>query len=128
MLQFEQQENIKDCQKFGKSASKTFQVIKQACCKEALGHNSVFKWKKHFAHGRDRLEDDEHTGRSRTVRTELKIQEFVMLVRAICSQTVDEIAAAAGFSHATYHRMLSDDLHMSRVTQYSVPHILTPPT
>jgi hypothetical protein len=24
--------------------------------------------------------------------------------------------------------MLSDDLHMSRVTQYSVPHILTPPT
>jgi hypothetical protein len=52
--------------------------------------------------------DDEHTGRLRTVRTELKIQEVATLVCANRSQTVDEIAAAvAGISHGTCHKILS---------------------
>jgi hypothetical protein len=73
------------------------------------------------------LEDDEHTGWPRMVRTELKIQEVATLVRAIRSQTVDEIAAAAGagISHCTCHKILSDDLNMSHVTQHSVPRLLT---
>jgi hypothetical protein len=78
MSQFEQQANVKFCQKLGKSASKMFQMIKQAYCDEALGHSAVFKWHKCFSYGRDNLEDDEHTGRPRTVRTELKIQEVAM--------------------------------------------------
>jgi hypothetical protein len=45
------------------------------------------------------------------------------VVRASCSQTVDEIAAAAGISHGTCHKILSDDLNMSRVTQHSVPRV-----
>jgi hypothetical protein len=48
-------------------------MIKQAYGEEGLGCNAVFKWQKHFAQGRYTLEDDENTGRSRTVRTELKI-------------------------------------------------------
>jgi hypothetical protein len=46
------------------------------------------------------------------------------LVCAHRSQEVDEIAAAAGISHATCHRILSGDLNMSRVTQHSVPRVL----
>jgi hypothetical protein len=38
---------------------------------------------------------------------------------------VDEIAAAAGISHGTCHKILSDDLNMSRVTRHSVPCVLT---
>jgi hypothetical protein len=41
---------------------------------------------------------------------------------------VDEIAAAtaaAELSHGTCHKILSDDLNISRVTQHSVPRILT---
>lgn len=63
MSQFEQWENVSFCQKLGKSARETFQMIKQAYSKEALGHSAVFKWHKRFAQGRDSLEDDEHTGR-----------------------------------------------------------------
>jgi hypothetical protein len=76
-----------------------------------------------FAQGRDSLEDDEHTGWPRTVSTEFKIEEVAMLMNANCTQTVDEIAAAAaaGINHCTCHTILSDDLNMSRVTQYSVP-------
>jgi hypothetical protein len=71
------------------------------------------------------LEDNEHTSRPRTVRTELQIQEVATLVCANRSQTVDEITAAAGISHGTCHKILSDDLNMSRVTQHSVPRALT---
>jgi hypothetical protein len=54
------------------------------------------------------------------VRTELKIQEVAMLVRANCSQMVDEITAA-GIYHCTCHKVPSDDLNMSCVTKHSVP-------
>jgi hypothetical protein len=48
-------------------------MINQAYSKEVLGRSGV-KWHKRFAQGRDTLEDDEHTGWPRRVRTELKIQ------------------------------------------------------
>jgi hypothetical protein len=126
MSQCEQRENVKFCQKLGKSTSETFQMIMQAYREEALGSNAVFKCNTRFAQGRDSLADDEHTDLPRTVKTEFKIQEFAMLVRAKRSQTVDSLAAAAatGISHCTRHKILSDDLNMSRVTQHSTPCIL----
>jgi hypothetical protein len=78
MLQFEQWENVKFCQKIGKSTSETFQMIKQAYGEEALGSSTVFKWHKRFTDGSDSLEDDEHTSWPRTIRTELRIQEVAM--------------------------------------------------
>jgi hypothetical protein len=69
------------------------------------------------------LEDDEHTGWPRMVRTELKIQEVATLVHANHSQMVDEIIAA-GISHGTCYKILSDDLNISRVTQHSDPRVL----
>jgi hypothetical protein len=124
MLQFEQRANFKSCKELDKSASETFQMIKQAYGEEALGRSAVFKWHKCFAQGKDSLKDDEHAGRQRTVGTELKIQEVAMLVRANSSQTVNE-AAAAGISYGTCHKILFDILNKSRVTQHSVPCALT---
>jgi hypothetical protein len=42
MSQFEQRENVKFCQKLGKSTNKTFHMIKQAYGEEALGRSAVF--------------------------------------------------------------------------------------
>jgi hypothetical protein len=78
MSQFEQQANVKFC----KSTSKTFRMIKQAYGEKTLGHSAVFKWPKHFAQGRDSLEDDEHTSWPRMIRTELIIQEVATLMHA----------------------------------------------
>jgi hypothetical protein len=69
MSQLEQRENVKFCQKLGKSTSEMFQMIMQAYGEEAYGRSAVFKWHKLFVQGRDSLEDDEHTGRPRTART-----------------------------------------------------------
>jgi hypothetical protein len=127
MSQFAQCENVKYCQKLGKSASEMFQMFKQAYGEEALGRSAVFKGHKCFAQRRDSLEDEEHTGQPRTVRTEHKIQEVATLVRANRSEQVYEIAAAAaeGIRHGTRNKILSDDLNMSHVTQRSVPRVLT---
>jgi hypothetical protein len=51
MLQFEQWENVRFCQKLGKPASKTFQMIKQAYGKETLGRSALFMWQKRFMQG-----------------------------------------------------------------------------
>jgi hypothetical protein len=49
-------------------------------------------------------------------RTEFKVH----------SQTVDEVtAAAAGIGHGICHKILSDNLNMSHVTQHRVSHVLT---
>jgi hypothetical protein len=122
--QCEQWENVKFCQKLGKSAIKTRQMIKQVYREEALGCSAAFKWHKQFAQGRDSWEDGEHTGWPRIVRTVLKVQEVAMLVHASRSQTVDE-AAAEGITHGTCHKIMSDDLNMSCDNERSVSCILT---
>jgi hypothetical protein len=82
MSQLEQWENNKFCQKSRKSASKTFQMIKQPYGEEAMGHRAVFKWHICFVQGRHSSEDEVHTGWSRTVTAELTIQATAMLVCA----------------------------------------------
>jgi hypothetical protein len=47
-----------------------------------------------------------------------------MLVCANHSQMADEVAAVAGISHGTCHKILSDYLNMSHVTDHSIPHVL----
>ena len=42
--QYEQQANVKFCQKLSKPASETFQMITQVCGDKALIHSAVFKW------------------------------------------------------------------------------------
>ena len=39
------------CFKFGKSASETFEVIKQACGDDVLSRTRVFEWHKMFKEG-----------------------------------------------------------------------------
>ena len=52
------------------------------------------------------------TSRPQTVRTERKIEEVAVLVRANRSQSVDNLAAAVGVSHGMYNKIMTDDLNM----------------
>ena len=73
----------------------------------------------------DILEDGVRTDRPRTIRTKPKIEEVATLVRANRSQSVDDLAVAVGICHGTRHKILSDDLNMSPVSQHSVQRLLT---
>ena len=66
--------------------------------------------------------------RPQPVRTERKIEEVAMLVRANRYQSVEDLAAAAAAVESAMVRatkLRTDDLNMSLVTQHSVPHTLT---
>ena len=79
-----------------------------------------------FSQRRDSLEDDDVcTGLPQTVRTERKVEEVAMLVRANRSQSVVDLAGVVGVNLGTCYKSLADILNMSPVTQHSVPLILT---
>ena len=100
-------------------------MMQQVYGDDALSCSIVFRSHRRFLLGSDSLEDDVRTGRPQTVRTKRKIEYIEMLVRANHSQSVDDLAAAVGDNHGTCYKILTDGLNMSRVTQHSVPRILT---
>ena len=71
-------------------------MMQQVCGDGGLSLSVMFRWHCLLLQGRDILEDDVHIGRLQTVRTERKIEEVAMLVRANRSQSVDDLAAAIG--------------------------------
>ena len=83
MLPLEQRINIKFCQKLGNTSTETFQMMQQVYGDDALSLCSVQVGPtRRFSQGRDSLEDDVRTARPQTVRTERKIEEVTILVRA----------------------------------------------
>ena len=110
MSQLEQWTNIKFCQKLGKTAAKTFQMMQQVYGGDTLSRSVVITWHQHFSQRRDSLEDDVHTGRPEMVQTECKIEEVAKFVHVNCSQSVDDLAAAVGVSHGTYYKIVTDDI------------------
>jgi hypothetical protein len=65
----EQRANIKFCFKMGKTATETFQLIKQPYGDNALSHARVFQWYARYLEGSENLKDDKHSGRPTAVRT-----------------------------------------------------------
>jgi hypothetical protein len=63
----EQRANIKFCFKTGKTATETFQLIKQAYGDNALSRTRIFKWYARFRDGRENLENDKRSGRPTAV-------------------------------------------------------------
>jgi hypothetical protein len=54
--------NIKFCFKTGKTATETFQLIKQYYGNNNLSRTWVFEWYVRFVDGHENLKDDEHSG------------------------------------------------------------------
>lgn len=92
--------------------------MKQVYGEEALGRSAIFKWHHVLPRG-----ETVWRMMSVAVRNECKIKEVATLVRANRSQSVD-ITATVGISHGMCHKILTDDLNMSRVSEHYVPHVL----
>jgi hypothetical protein len=79
---------IKFCFKTGKTATKTFQLIKQAYGENALSRTRVFEWYARFRDGRENLVDDERSGRPTAVRTPGMIETVRELILTDCRMTL----------------------------------------
>jgi hypothetical protein len=65
----EQRVCIKFCQKLGKTATKTYEMLQQAFGETALSRSKTFDWYSRFINGRNSIDDDPHTDRPSTART-----------------------------------------------------------
>jgi uncharacterized cysteine cluster protein YcgN (CxxCxxCC family) len=63
---------IKFCVKLKETATETFEKLKRAYGDEVLSKAQVFRWHKAFKEGRENVEDEHHSGRPSTVKSDEK--------------------------------------------------------
>lgn len=110
--------------KEGSSGAEIVRRLHHVFGDDALGRTTVFKWIERFKTGRQSLEDNERTGRPKATDDGEKakiIEEVVLGDRCL---TVREIAAATGISKTSTHRIMSEKLHMKKLTARWVPRLL----
>lgn len=106
---------IKFCTDLGKSPTDTLKLIKQANRKSAVGRSFVFKWHRRFTNGQVSLEEEEGRGRKKLhgVKMVTSIRSAVETDRRL---TVRELAERYDVGYGTVHRILTEELKMSKVS------------
>ncbi|UYV69369.1 hypothetical protein LAZ67_6003342, partial [Cordylochernes scorpioides] len=121
----EQRICIKFCFKLKKSSTETYELIKKAFGDAALSRPRTFEWFSRFQKGREKVNDDQHTGRPRSLRCEenkLKIKELIKSKRRI---SIEDLSSETGLSVELCHQIVTKDLDMIRTSSKFVPRILT---
>ncbi|UYV69117.1 VRK1 [Cordylochernes scorpioides] len=91
----------------------------------ALSRSRTFEWLSRFLKGREKVNDDQHTGRPRSLRCEenkLKIKELIKSNRRI---SIKDLSSETGLSIGLCHQIVTKDLDMIRTSSKFVPRILT---
>ena len=110
---------------FGKSATETVTIIQQAFGNQSVSRAQVFQWHARFKTGRTSVDDDEHTGRTRSCTTPETVARIQELVIQDQRRTIHDIAEEVGIGYGTSQRVLTEELGMHRVAAKFVPRILT---
>ncbi|UYV68001.1 hypothetical protein LAZ67_5002755 [Cordylochernes scorpioides] len=99
---------IKFCFKLKKSATETHELIKEVFGDAALSRSRNFEWFSRFLKGREKVNDDQHTGRPRSLRCEenkLKIKELIKFNRII---SITDLSSETGLSVGINKRFRHD--------------------
>src|SRR5215469_12085722 len=107
---FEQGCAIKFCEKLGESATVTYEKLQRACGEHSLSRAQVFGWHKSFLEGREQVEDEPHTGRPSTSKTDDSVGRVWSLVRSDHRLTLRMISSELDLNRFTVHQILTQDL------------------
>ena len=121
----EQRAALKFCFLLGKSAAETIVMLKTAYGDAALSKTRVYEWFSRFENGEMSIEDQPHSGRPATSRSDENVDKINALIREDRRRTIDQLCKMSGISWSSIQRILSDDLHMGRVAAEFVPRLLT---
>ncbi|UYV83244.1 hypothetical protein LAZ67_23000266 [Cordylochernes scorpioides] len=105
-------------------ATETYELIKEAFSDVALSRSRTFEWFSRFLKGREKVNDDQHTGRPRSLSCEenkLKIKELIKSNRII---SIKDLSSETGLSVGLCHQIVTKDLDMIRTFSKCVPRIL----
>jgi hypothetical protein len=121
----EQRVYIKFCQQLGKTATETYEMRQQAFGETALSRCKIFEWYSRFENGRTSIDDDTHTGRPSTARTDDTVHRVNAVILENRRLTIRENADEPNLSFGTFQTTLTQDLRMRRVSAKLVPRLLT---
>jgi len=99
-------------------------MIQQALGDQSLSRAQVFHWHTRFKTGRTLVDNDEHTGRTRSYTTPETVTRIQELLRQDRRRTI-HIAEEVGIDYGTCQRVLTEELAMQRVATKFMPRILT---
>ncbi|XP_052778899.1 protein GVQW3-like [Mya arenaria] len=112
----EAQAVIKFCSELGKTPTQTYKMIQTTSVKNTgVSRSLVFEWHRRFCDGRESLKDDVGRGRKRKYGVTLvtSIDDALAKDRGLKVRTLSEMF---GVGYGTIHRILTEDLQMSKVT------------
>ncbi|UYV82478.1 hypothetical protein LAZ67_21002387 [Cordylochernes scorpioides] len=102
-----------------------FQLQEDGASCTSLSRSRTFEWFSRFQKGRENVNDDQHTGRPRSLRCEenkLKIKELIKSNRRIY---IKDLSSETGLSVGLCHQIVTKDLDMIRTSSKFFPRILT---
>jgi hypothetical protein len=121
----EQRVCIKFCQKLGKAATETYEMLQQAFVETALSRSKTFERYFRFKNGRMSIDDDQHTGRPSTALVNETVDRVNAVIRGNRRLTIRETTDELNLSFGTCQAILTQDVGRRRVSAKLVPRLLT---
>ena len=113
-MSFEQKANIKFCFKRGKTFTETFELMKKVDGDDCLSCVRVHEWFTRFKDGREDINDDEHTGRPKSVITENSIVIMREFIKNKPKSSLKFMESELNISKTSNYRILTDHLGLRR--------------
>ncbi|GFT06949.1 protein GVQW3 [Trichonephila clavipes] len=111
--------------KLGKTATETYNLLKEVYGGECLSRARVFEWFKRFKDGRQDVEDDSRPGRPSTSKTDENVEKVASLIRSNRRLSIRAIAETVNIDKECVRQILHDNLNMQKVCAKMVPKVLT---
>ena len=90
-----------------------------------MGRSQTFHWFSWFKAGSTSIDDDERSGRPVSSSMPEMIERVHQIIREDRRLAIDDVSMLVGISHGTYHKILTEDLKMRRVTSKFMPRLLS---
>jgi hypothetical protein len=121
----EQQYCIRFCCTLGDTQVETIRQIQQFFGDDAMSTSRIKEWYNRFKNGHTSVYSEPRSGRPSTSRNENAIEQVQTAIMQDHRITVREIATELGVSIGSVHSILTENLHMRRVSTKFVPKRLT---
>ncbi|XP_018355139.1 PREDICTED: putative uncharacterized protein FLJ37770 [Trachymyrmex septentrionalis] len=112
----EQRYAIKFCVKLGKSATETFDMIKQAYPDVALARSGVFRWHQAFLEGREEVADEDRAGRPSTSTNTDNVTRVHKVLNSDRRLSIRLIAQMLNLPKSVVHDIVTEHLNMRKVS------------
>jgi hypothetical protein len=106
----EQRTNIKFLAKLKKTATETYQLLREVYGEDTLSRARVFERHRRFLGGREDVEDDERPGRPVTMKTDENVDKVRTLVRTDRRLSIRMIAEEFNVDKETVRQILTENL------------------